>query len=227
MTLVDPSTTENLVVDHVSPTSAPSAVPPVGTPSAEVLRLIEELTRHREVMTSHWSDDTIYPGFRATKTDDQPESHGQCGVSSAWLLRRMTRSWRSQARYCVGDVYFTAGERSVEKFHCWVEIGDESSPERLVIDLTSDQFKAFNGESLVCEEHGRLISRSIEYRASSRRAFKQLRGDSVWGRFKVLDRSMKPTPLQKLRKVLPVGTHRGQSDVIVPGEGRVADAQAA
>jgi hypothetical protein len=195
VTLVDPDTAERSAVVHGSD---PSEVRPAKWSSAEVQFLREQLTKHREVLVGHWTDDTIYPGSRVTKTPDQPASHGQCGVSSAWLLRRLGRSWRSDAYYCVGDVLFGDGEPDVAEFHCWVEIGDESSAERLVVDLTCDQFEALGDVSVLCEERGSLMDRSIRYEASSRRRFKELRDDSVWGRYKVLDQAISRTWLKSL-----------------------------
>lgn len=212
MTLVDPGTAERFAVDHDSPDSDPSEVPPASWSSAEVRLLEAQLTKDREVLASHWTDATIYPSFKATRTPDQPASHGQCGVSSAWVLRRLGRPWRSAAYYCVGDVLFSEGEPDVAKFHCWVEIGDESSTKRLVIDLTCDQFQALRDVSVLIEDHGTLMDRSIEYKASSRRRFKELRRDSVWARFKVLDQATKPTLLETLLKAMTFGPDRGRRD---------------
>jgi len=187
-------------------------VHPLSWSSEEVSLLEKQLTKRRKVLARHWTDDTIYPSFKATKTADQPASHGQCGVSSAWVLNWLSESWRSAAYYCVGDVQFSADERDVAKFHCWVEIGDESSTRRLVIDLTCDQFQAFRGVSVLIREHGSLMGRSIEYKASSRRRFEELHGDSVWARFEILEDAMRWPWLKTLyrlpRRAVPFGSRR-------------------
>lgn len=160
----------------------------------------------------------MYPGFRATKTAERPASHGQCGVTSAWLLARLGEPWRAAARYCVGDVLFGGanGERDVEKYHCWVEIGDESSAQRLVIDLTCDQFRAMKGVSVLVEDLDNLMHLSIEYQASTWWRFDELRGDSVWARLKVLDQATSQTWIKTLRtlprKAIPFALYRGRRD---------------
>lgn len=211
MTIVDPSAALRFAAVPDSPDSDLSELPPVSWSSADVRLLKEQLTKYREVLASNWSDDTIYPSFRATKGPDQPASHGQCGVTSAWVLRKLSRAW-PQAQYCVGDVLFGEGERDVAEFHCWVEIGHASSTERLVIDLTCDQFEALRDFEVLCEDHGSLMDRSIEYKASSRRRFKELREDSVWGRLKVLKRAMRPTFLKTVRKAMTLGPDRSRRD---------------
>lgn len=132
----------------------------------------------------------MHPSFKTAESPAQPASVGQCGATSAWLLRRLSWSWRFQANYCFGDVFFGGGEHGVAEFHCWVEIGTESSTERLVIDLTCDQFdqfEMFRDRLVLCEPYRNLAARSIEYKAVSRRRLEELREDSVWNRLVVLD----------------------------------------
>ncbi|MEU4193874.1 hypothetical protein AB0E69_18385 [Kribbella sp. NPDC026611] len=127
----------------------------------------------------------------------QPDSVGQCGVSSAWLLHRLAWPARRNARYCFGDVLFS-GSDEIAASHCWIEIGRESSARRLVIDLTFVQFDQFSrfeklrDRAVLCEYYEDLTERSIEYKAVSRRRFKELRSDAVWPRYQILKRATSP-----------------------------------
>ncbi|MFD3402486.1 hypothetical protein ACFWUU_17500 [Kribbella sp. NPDC058693] len=202
MTLVERAAAELSPADHGSPETdlsdaEPAAVshsrPAVSGLRLGLLRWTLKKSRHR--LARHWNDTTRHP--RTPRLPGDPSSVGQCGVSSAWLIPRLRRSWRSQARYCFGDVRFGA-DKDVATFHCWVEIGDEASPRRLVIDLTFDQFDQFRrfeklrNRPVLCEYHGDLTDWSIEYKANSRRSLEELRGDSVWDRYIALDQATSP-----------------------------------
>ncbi len=199
VTLVDRPTAERSAAGPDSPDASLSVVLPVNRSAVRrtaqgwrVRRLNRKLNKHRVVLARAWSEDTMHPSFRTTESPARPASVGQCGASSAWLLRRLSRSWRSQASYCFGDVYFGGGEHDVAEFHCWVEIGTESSAERLVIDLTFDQFdqfEMFRDRLVLCEPYRNLTAQSVEYKAVSRRSLEELRDDSVWKRLEVLDQA--------------------------------------
>jgi hypothetical protein len=222
VTLNDPGTAESFAGHHGSLHAHLSEVTAgISWSSAELGLLKKRLKKQRKVLARCWSDDTIYPGSKATNAPGQPPSHGQCGVTSAWLMRRLGEPWESMARYCVGDVLFGGadGERAVEKYHCWVEITDELSPTRLVIDLTCDQFQGLKDVSVLVEDHRSLMARSIEYRLGTSRRFEELSGDSVWARLKVLDqaisRTWRRTPRNFVCKTLqfvPRRRRRDQSD---------------
>lgn len=146
----------------------------------------------------------MHPSFKAARSPARPASVGQCGASSAWLLRRLNRSRRLQVSYCFGDVFFGGDEADVARFHCWVEIGAESSSDRLVVDLTFDQFDQFamfKDRQVLCEPYRALAAWSIEYRAVSRRSLKELRDDSVWNRLEVLDQATSRAWLKALRSL--------------------------
>jgi hypothetical protein len=162
-------------------------------------RLNKQLIKHRQILTQAWSPATIYPHLEMPLRPDASVSTGQCGVSSAWLLRRMSWSLRFRASYCIGDVLFGEDEHDDAKFHCWVEIGNASSARRLVIDLTCDQFEKFRNTPVLCEPYLNLVDQSIQYKAASRMRFKDLRKDSVWDRFKVLDEATSRAWLKALR----------------------------
>ncbi|MFF0268624.1 hypothetical protein [Kribbella sp. NPDC004536] len=198
MTLVERAAAGPSPAVHGSPDVNLSDAVPVTPPlvSDLGLRLLRwTLTKSRCRLARHWDDTTRHP--RTPRRPGDPLSVGQCGVSSAWLMPRLRRSLRSQAHYCFGDIWFGAN-KDVAEFHCWVEIGDEASPRRLVIDLTFDQFDQFSrfetlrGRSVLCEYYGDLTNRSIEYKANSRRSLEELPGDSVWDRYEALDQATSP-----------------------------------
>jgi hypothetical protein len=202
VTLVERAAAETLPADHGSPDVNLSDAVPVAParsrpvmPDLALVLLRWTLKKSRRRLARHWDDTTRHP--RTPWLPGDPQSVGQCGVSSAWLMPRLRRSRRSQARYCFGDISFGA-DKDVAEFHCWVEIGDEASPRRLVIDLTFDQFDQFSrfeklrDRSVLCEYYGDLTDRSIEYKAKSRRSLEELRGDSVWDRYKALDQATSP-----------------------------------
>jgi len=213
VTLVDRPIAERSALGPDSPDASPSAVLPVNRSAVRtaqgrrVRRLNRKLNRHRVVLARAWSEATIHPSFKTAESPARPASVGQCGASSAWLLRRLSRSWRFEASYCFGDVFFGGGEHGVAEFHCWVEIGTESSAERLVIDLTFDQFdefdqfEMFRDRLVLCEPYRDLTARSIEYKAVSRRSLEELRDDSVWNRLEVLDQATSRAWLKVLRSL--------------------------
>jgi hypothetical protein len=159
-------------------------------------RLIEQLRQHRDALVDAWSLETVYPGTDSTQLADRPASIGQCGVSSAWLLPRLSWLRRFRATYCVGYVVFDGRDSGSEALHCWIEIGGARSGRRLVIDLTCDQFKDLSHQELVCEPHKSLVNQSIEYRADNRMRFKDLREDPVWRRYEVLEAAIRPSTQQ-------------------------------
>lgn len=190
-----------------------SATSPVGERSlpAPVQAVFPRpLEEYRAILAKAWSDKTIHPGYLPF----QPvvRSQGQCGVSSAWLLRRLGRRQRRLAEYCYGDIVVHGAQPETIRSHCWVEIGDASSADRLVVDLTRDQFGPRLPDTPLSESHGSLMKRSIEYRARRRMQFEDLREDAVWPRFKVLEQETLPAwrrPLHALaRKATPLRFHR-------------------
>jgi hypothetical protein len=82
---------------------------------------------------------------------------GQCGVTSAWLKRRLLEDHGIAATYCQGTVYRVGGG-VVQADHCWlVEWSD-----LVVIDLTADQ-EPLNQEPVVCAAYGVLYRQGIDY----------------------------------------------------------------
>ncbi|WP_134117231.1 hypothetical protein [Kribbella kalugense] len=170
----------------------------LSTPPVFRRRFVEQLRRHRSVLLEAWSPETVYPGTDAMQLTDQPASKGQCGVSSAWLLPRLSWLRRFRATYCVGYVVFEGRDSGSDVLHCWIEIGGTRSGRRLVIDLTCDQFDDLSDRDLVCEPYKTLVNQSIEYRAGSRMRFNDLRHDPVWHRYERLDADIRHSTQQRL-----------------------------
>jgi hypothetical protein len=148
-------------------------------------RLRRRLYAYRAALSEEWSESTIHPDF--VPGPGLPASAGQCGVSSAWLLHELPWLLRARSRYCVGDIL--VGNQALQ-FHCWIEIGNPTSPGRWVIDLTCDQYELLADRAFVCDRHSTLRALAIEYRALIRLSSRELRNDPVWHRTQLLAKGM-------------------------------------
>lgn len=86
----------------------------------------ETLVAYRRVVEKGWTAKTAHPRF--TGLNGRPM--GQCGVTSAWLQKRLREDHGIEALYCVGEV---SGPDGTMPHHCWLQHG------RDVYDLTIDQ----------------------------------------------------------------------------------------
>lgn len=161
-------------------------------------RLQKRLHVYRSVLTAAWSNDTRYRGAGDEPAIDLIPSTGQCGVSSAWLLRRLGWSLRRRANYCVGYLCFGADAAERSDLHCWIEVGGASSAQRLIIDVTADQFSRLRHKPVLCERYEDLLHRSIQYQADARLTFRELRDDDVWRRYEVLAEATRRRRLTRL-----------------------------
>ena len=86
------------------------------------------LTAYRKQVESAWSEATAHKKFAAKPGDPA----GQCGVTSAWLQRRL------RADYGLGTVYYAGrvelNRSTIASHHCWLQNGP------IVIDLTGSQY---------------------------------------------------------------------------------------
>ena len=98
----------------------------------------DQLRRYRKLLEAAWSRTTIHSSYLANQPVG-PASRGQCGVSSVWLIQELRRNFKVEATYCYGDLIFTTGSSAPVSHHCWVEIGPENDPNRIIIDLTFDE----------------------------------------------------------------------------------------
>jgi hypothetical protein len=156
---------------------------------AECQRVLNpRLSGYRRLLESAWSADTAHPSY-AKDFADNPGPRGQCGVASVWLARELRTKFGIEATYCYGrlDVDIP-GVQSVAH-HCWLEIGRQSDPGRLVVDLTCDQATGLGRETL-CEMHKELARQGLRYDASFRHRLDELKRDRVWFRFLELDDSV-------------------------------------
>jgi hypothetical protein len=95
----------------------------------------EILTAYRTQVEAAWSAATAHEDYPGTAGSPV----GQCGVTSAWLQQRLTEDHGIRATYCTGAVFGRTGG-CLDAHHCWLEIGTAGDPDRLVLDLTADQF---------------------------------------------------------------------------------------
>jgi len=97
---------------------------------------------YRQQVQQAWSPATAHPGFDGKAGDPA----GQCGVTSAWLQRRLLEDHGIAAWYCEGRVDCFGHDHSI-RWHCWLEIGGMDWSRR-VIDLTADQIPCWDGTFL-------------------------------------------------------------------------------
>ena len=100
----------------------------LGTCSPE---LRDILTGYRATVEQAWSPATSHPGMQGGVF----WSYGQCGVTSAWLQRRLLTDHDTVTLYREGTVYY--GNHWTSAHHCWL-----SDVTGRVFDLTADQFGA-------------------------------------------------------------------------------------
>ncbi len=87
----------------------------------------------------------------------------------------------------MGDIL--VGSQALQ-FHCWIEMGNPTSPDRWVIDLTCDQYELLADRAFVCDRHSTLAALAIEYKALIRLSAHELEQDPVWCRTQVLANGM-------------------------------------
>jgi hypothetical protein len=146
---------------------------------------LKQLREYRDRLQVAWSMNTVHPSYLEEKFDsDSPR--GQCGVSSAWLAQELYTLYQVEATYCYGDLLFDDDCSPSVMHHCWVEIGPEDDPTRMVIDLTCDQAENIT-EPVLCATHQDLISQDgMHYVSHTRSSLHRLNQDRVWHRYENL-----------------------------------------
>lgn len=152
-------------------------------PNVDARVWLKQLRSYRSVLEGAWSLKTIHPSYLVNSRG--VSSRGQCGVSSVWLTQELRRNYGVDSTYCYGDLLFSDKGIAPVSHHCWVEIGDQDDPSRLVIDLTCDQADSIE-EPVLCAQYKDLVGQGLVYEARTRLALDRLPEDRVWGRFMVL-----------------------------------------
>ncbi|WP_204060139.1 hypothetical protein [Microbispora corallina] len=143
------------------------------------------LLGYRRTLETGWSDATAHPRYQAAP-DSGGDSRGQCGVTSVWLARKLRSDLLAEPVYCQGRLRFDGDHAEGVSHHCWVEVGRDHDPRRLVLDLTGDQ-SAGATEPIIVGEHGDLAARGIRYEPAMRLGLDELPRDRVWPRFLALE----------------------------------------
>lgn len=110
------------------------------------------LTAYRKQIERGWSKATAHPSYEGA--DGSPV--GQCGVTSAWLQKRLREDHGLYIRYCRGRYYDSPKSLGVK--HCWLEHINKTRS--IVVDLTADQFDA---EAVVCDTYRGLYDKGLHY----------------------------------------------------------------
>jgi hypothetical protein len=156
---------------------------------AECMHVLNpRLPEYRRLLESAWSADTAHPSYMKDFADN-PGPRGQCGVVSVWLARELRTKFGIEATYCYGRLDVDIPGVQPVAHHCWLEIGRQSDPNRLVVDLTCDQATGLGRETL-CEMHEELAAQGLHYNAQFRHRLDALKRDRVWFRFLELDDSV-------------------------------------
>jgi len=140
------------------------------------------LQGYREQVAPAWSPATAYNG-----EGKQGDPTGQCGVTSAWLQRRLTEDHGVETVYRIGSAW-RLGDDEQLRDHCWLEIGE--GWERVIIDLTAGQMEGLPGDAVFCETFQTLCSYEISYVADRRLDAAELAADSVQPRLAVLEAAL-------------------------------------
>jgi hypothetical protein len=142
------------------------------------------LTGYRTKVEAAWSPATAHPDYEGKAGDPA----GQCGVTSAWLQRRLAEDHGVETIYCVGDMHWN--DWRIGGLHCWLEAGEAGDPGRVVIDLTADQFSEI--DEVVCDTHDDLMWRDwVEYEAMKRLTPEDLLADAVRPRLALLEAALR------------------------------------
>jgi hypothetical protein len=137
---------------------------------------------YRKQLETAWSPATAHEDYEGKQGDPT----GQCGVTSAWLQRRLAEDHGITAIYCGGHVWLVG--QCVGPDHCWLEIGD--GPDRLVVDLTADQLRGMSPWPVVCSAYGQLLMGFIKYQSHRWLTSDELAGEPVQARLSILTEAL-------------------------------------
>jgi hypothetical protein len=103
--------------------------------------LFEHALAARQMLEHAWDERTAFQGI--TLLDSDVPSRGQCGVSSLWLARYLTRQGYD-AHYTEGIIHIP---NDMNNEHAWVEVRNAAETP-IVVDPTSDQYQTPWGSSV-------------------------------------------------------------------------------
>jgi hypothetical protein len=152
------------------------------------LRVRRLLGGYRDVVEAAWGPDTAYPGYVHMDTQPSRDPSGQCGVTSAWLQETLWHRHGILSVLCRGRLSFDQRDIQAVPDHCWLEVGDRSSPDRVIIDITGDQARGFT-RRIVCDTVRRLAAEGIHFAAMDCFQLDELETNRVMPRLRrLLDR---------------------------------------
>jgi hypothetical protein len=132
------------------------------------------LMGYRKQVEQAWSPATAHEGYEGRAGDPA----GQCGVTSAWLQRRLLEDHGIETAYCIGTR--SNGHHSAR--HCWLETGRVLDP--VINDLTADQY---GGDPVTCDFYSVLVLEHWFYYSTERRLDTEgLLADPVQARLAIL-----------------------------------------
>lgn len=136
---------------------------------------------YRKQLEAAWSPATAHEDYEGKQGDPT----GQCGVTSAWLQRRLAEDHGIATTYLTG--VFHAVDDESAAIHCWLEIdGYEST----VVDLTADQFPRLRHAPVVCRTYPDLFRDGIDYQAEQWMNADELLADPVQARLSILTKAI-------------------------------------
>jgi hypothetical protein len=127
------------------------------------------LHAYREQVQQAWSPATAHEGHEGKAGDPA----GQCGVTSAWLQRRLLEDHGLGATFWLGQLY-TPADKRVEQ-HCWLEL--DTTDIDVIVDLTADQMPSLRGRPVVCAPYDDLFRDGVDYYADRSLRTPELLGD--------------------------------------------------
>ncbi len=135
------------------------------------------LTAYRAEVQPHWSPATAHEDFDGKVGDPA----GQCGVTSAWLQRRLREDHGIETGFVVGALRTTARDYD----HCWLQV-KAPGVWLPIIDLTADQFPPTQQLPVVCDGWQTLFNRGIHYVTYEWLFPEELLADPVGARLAIL-----------------------------------------
>lgn len=144
------------------------------------------LAAYRQQAQAAWTPETAHAEFEGKAGDPA----GQCGVTSAWLQRRLAEDHGVHAWFAEGTAYRLGDD---ELDHCWLEIGH--GWQRVIVDITADQLDGMD-RPVVCATYPELCAEYVSYIARRRLTAADLRADdAIRPRLAIFEQALTLAPL--------------------------------